>query len=503
MTNIKTDYDAIVIGAGIGGLTCGALLAKAGLSVQVAEQHAKPGGYCTSFQRDGFTFDAGFDFLCGFEPGGMLDTILEELELKNEIAFIDLALPSKIIGSDYEIPFLPVQAFASGLKTMFPDEGGNIDLHLRDSRSVLSEMLALMEPAPDLLGFGGKMELMIKFLFKSAHMRKYAAKSTAQALATSFGQPRLRAIIASVDHYHPKWAATSPMLLLGFGAFQYPTGGAQALADALAKGVTKHGGHLALKTKVTKIVIRDGKASGIELADGTVVGSRYVVSNADGRQTFLKLVGEKHLSQKLVKELTDTPLTDPIFLISLGVDMDLRAMGFDGASIIYNRSDNMDDLWSGDADKSSLWIMMHSLRDPSLAPEGMATVQIMSPFPYRYMNYWKRGPDFTRGTEYRELKEELADKLIASAEAIVPELSQHIVCKDIATPLTYERYTLNSEGASYGWLPLPKAKMRSQKTEIRNLYQAGHWTFPGGSIFAAALSGRNAAELVLKESKRG
>jgi phytoene dehydrogenase-like protein len=100
------------------------------------------------------------------------------------------------------------------------------------------------------------------------------------------------------------------MLLLGFGAFQYPTGGAQALADALAKGVTKHGGHLALKTKVTKIVIRDGKASGIELADGTVVGSRYVVSNADGRQTFLKLVGEKHISQKLVKELTDTPLTE-------------------------------------------------------------------------------------------------------------------------------------------------------------------------------------------------
>lgn len=131
----------------------------------------------------------------------------------------------------------------------------------------------------------------------------------------------------------------------------------------------------------------------------------------------------------------------------------------------------------------------------------MATVQIMTPFPCNYMGYWKREMDGTRGKEYTELKEALADKLIAAAEEIIPQLSKHIVYKDIATPLTFERYTLNSEGALHGWFPAPGAKLRSQKTPIKNLYQAGHWTFPGGGIFAVALSGRNAAQLVLKDMR--
>lgn len=265
--------------------------------------------------------------------------------------------------------------------------------------------------------------------------------------------------------------------------------------------MTKFGGELVLKTLVTKILVEGNKVTGVELADGTRVNSRYVVSNVDGRQTFLQLIGEQHLDPKFVRELKETRLTDPVFLVSLGVDMNLKAMGFDGTTIVYNRSDNIGDVWSGDPEKCSLWIMMHSLHDPSQAREGMATVQIMTLFPYNYMGYWRREPDGTRGKEYTELKEALADKLISSAEEIIPELSKHIVCKDIATPLTFERYTLNSEGASHGWFPVPGAKPRSQKTLFKNLYQAGHWTFPGAGVLTVALSGRNAAKLVLKDMR--
>ena len=113
--NIKDKYDVIVIGAGIGGLTCGAFLAKEGLSVLVAEQHSKPGGYCTSFQRKGFTFDAGFDFFVGVETGGMVNNILAELGLKDEIDFIEPAPPSQIMGSDYNVPFTPLASLAGEL----------------------------------------------------------------------------------------------------------------------------------------------------------------------------------------------------------------------------------------------------------------------------------------------------------------------------------------------------------------------------------------------------
>jgi phytoene dehydrogenase-like protein len=501
MMSIKDKYDVVVIGAGIGGLTCGALLAKEGLSVLVAEQHSKPGGCCTFFQRNGFTFDAGLNALAGAERGGMLYNILEELGLKDEIEFIQLTRLTRIIGTDYNILSTPLEGLAEELKRMFPGEGMSIDTFVRDCKAVTSQIMALAEPAPDLLGFLGKMGLMIKFLFKSPKLMKYGGKSYKQALARSLKEPKLRAILGSLLDWDTRWAATYPMMLLGIPTFQYPKGGAQARAATLAKGVTKHGGDLTLKTLVKKIVVEDGKTTGVELADGTMVRSRYVVSNADGRQTFLKLIGEQYLSPKLAKELKETRLSDPVFLVSLGVDTDLKAMGFDGTEIIYNRSNNIDDIWGGDPEKCSLCIMMNSLRDPSQAPEGMATVQIVTPFPYNYMGYWKREKDGARGNEYMELKEALADKLIASAERVIPQLSKHIVCKDIATPLTFERYTLNSEGASHGWFPAPGAKMRSQKTPFKNLYQAGHWTFPGFGILTVALSGRNAAKLVLKEAK--
>ncbi len=499
--SVKDKYDVIVIGAGIGGLACGTLLAKEGISVLVAEQHSRPGGYCASFQRKGFTFDAGFDFCPEAESGELLYKPLKTLGLKGEIEFIGLAPPIRIVGSDYNIPLMPIENLTRELKRMFPSEGKSIDAFIQDSRAVISELLALLEPAPDLLGIGGKLGLMSKFLFKSAEFRRYGKISYHQALAALFKEPKLRAIMGTVLDCNTGWAAAFPMLMLGSASFHYPKGGIQAMVDVFANGVTKNGGDLALKTPVKKIVVEDGKATGVELSDGKTIRSRYVISNADGRQTFLNLIGEQHLNPQFVRELKETRLTDPDFLVSLGVDMDLKALGFDGTSIVYNRSNNVDDAWSGDPEKCSLWIMMHSLREPSQAPKGMATVQILTLLPYNYMGYWKRGVDGTRGKEYTELKEAAADKLITSAEAIIPQLSKHIICKNIATPLTFERYTLNSEGASHGWFPAPGAKMRSQKTPIKNLYQAGHWTFPGGGVSTVVVSGINAAQLVLKDMK--
>ena len=114
MTNLKERYGVIVIGAGVGGLTCGAFLAKEGLSVLVTEQHSKPGGYCTSFRRKGFTFDAGTDLVVGAERGGWMHNILEELGLKDEIEFVELAPFTRIIGSDYDIPSTPLKGLGIG-----------------------------------------------------------------------------------------------------------------------------------------------------------------------------------------------------------------------------------------------------------------------------------------------------------------------------------------------------------------------------------------------------
>ncbi len=501
MANLKDRYDAIVIGAGIGGLTCGAFLAKNGLSVLVTEQHSRPGGYCTSFRRKGFSFDAGFDTTLECEKGGIIYDTLVELGLTGEIQFIRLAAPMRVIGGDYDVPITTVNEVTEELKRFFPDENTAIDSFMANSRALASEMKNLAAVPPDLLGLAGKLVLMMKFLLKSPRMRKYSGKSCRDALDTFFKDPRLKAVYGTVVPFGPKAMAPLLMMILGGEPLSYyPRGGAQALADTFAKGVTRHGGELALNTMVTRILIEGGAAAGVELADGNRLRSRFVVSNVDGRETFLELIGEKHLATKLVKEIKGTELSEPYLLVSLGVDLDLRAIGFDGTSIIYNRCDDLDKIFSPDLDHCYLSIKMHSLRDTSQAPENMATVQLSTSLPYDYMGHWKRQTDGTCGEEYSQLKESVADKLIASAERFIPGLSDHIVVKDIATPLTFERYTLNCQGANMGWFPAPGGKMRSQKTPIRNLYHAGAWTYPGPSLYAVVPSGRNAAQLVLREA---
>ncbi len=502
MADLKDKYDVVVVGAGIGGLTCGALLAKEGLDVLVAEQGSRPGGYCASSQRDGFTFDTAIDAVMGCEKGGSVYDTLEELALTDDIEFIKLAAGARIIGSGYDIPVTSIAALADELKRLFPAESTSIDAFLGDCKDLAREMERLMMPAPDLLGFAGKLGLVVKFLFGSPKMRKYGGKSAGEVLNAFFEEPKLRAIFGTIVPFGPSAMAPLIMNILGGEATSYyPRGGSQALANAFTKGLTKHGGELALETKVTKILVENGEAIGVELADGSQIRSRYVVSNADGRQTFLDLVGEQHLPSKFVRELRETSLSSSSFLVSLGVDLDLKAMGFDGTSIVYNRSDDLDEIFGTDLEKCYMNIRMHSLRDPSQAPDGMATVQLHTMLPYDYMGNWRREKDGTLGREYMDLEEAVAGRLIASAEKIIPGLSEHIVAKDLITPLTLERCTLNSEGATMGWFPAPGGKMRSQKTPIKHLYQAGAWTFPGPSIYMVVPSGRNAAQLVLKEAR--
>jgi prolycopene isomerase len=253
---------------------------------------------------------------------------------------------------------------------------------------------------------------------------------------------------------------------------------------------------------VTKILIEDGKAVGLELESGEKIKAKYVVSNADARQTFLKLAGEEWLPEEFTQKLLEMEVWPSAFLISLGVDMDLGPMGFGGEAIHYSPAESIEELTTTDPAKMGIDIIIQSLRDPTLAPPGQHAVSIMTLLPYDYEDRWHT-KDGKRGEEYRKLKEQVADQLIASAENVIPGLSKRIVYKDVATPLTYERYTLNYQGSIMGWLSTPENIAWiygwGQRTPIENLYQAGHWTLPGGGIPTVIFSGKTAAQLILKD----
>jgi phytoene desaturase len=487
VAELRDSYDAVVIGAGIGGLACGALLAKNRRSVLVVEQSSQPGGCCASFEHGGYLFDKGICYLMGCEPGGAIYEILEELGLRQKIELVKMEPAIRIIGTDYELRISSTESLEHRLIRLFPMEAMAIREFVAECRATTTEMERFSQKSLDLMNIWQKMAFRITFFLRHRRMMKYMRKSWQEVVNSFFQNAELRAIVLSTYPYNGLGAMAGVMMVLGnTDGFYYPKGGLQALADLLSAGLRMYNGDLALDTMVSRIIMEGDRVAGVELSDGRRVKAGHVVSNVDARQTFLKLVGEERLPLKFRRELDESQLSPSAFIVSLGVRLNLKAMGFDGVYNIYNPGNDIDELFGTDPEKCIVSINMHSIIDPAQAPDSNTAVQLVAMLPYDMVKDW------------RAAEEAIADKLIASAEKVIPRLSEHIICKHIISPLTFEQSTLNSRGAPLGWQLTPGGKIRSQKTPVKNLYQAGHWTFPGGGVSQVVTSGRNAAQLVLR-----
>jgi phytoene dehydrogenase-like protein len=160
---------------------------------------------------------------------------------------------------------------------------------------------------------------------------------------------------------------------------------------------------------------------------------------------------------------------------------------------------------SGDLDiytRGPIDINVNSIHDPSLAPKGKSAVVIQTGAFAEFADNWgtKNGK---RTKRYKELKEEVANRLIATAENVIPGLSKRIEVKFSGTPYTFERYTLNSGGASAGWTFHPQKAMNSGlkfltgfNPPVKNLFQVGHWAMSPGGAPSGAITGRIVSEIV-------
>lgn len=507
MADLKDSYDAVVIGAGMAGLTCGALLAHEGMAVLVADRLPRPGGYCTSLPGDGFSFDPAVAILEGCDRGGIVAQTLADLKVEDELELLPLDPLSEIIGPGYKLTVRRrLAGFGEDLKSLAPAESENVDRFLNECQAVYKQMALMAAGSPDLMSTGQKLAFLKDLLLKCGAVRKYGGRSAREVTHSSFADPKLRTILHGMALFlDPGTQATILMNMLGMMAAEdvfYPRqGGVMALPDTLAKALQRDGGVLALDTEVTKIVLAGDTVTGVELAGGARVSAGCVISAVDGRETFLKLIGEEHLGAKEIRELGEAKAYGSVVVVSLGVDMDLRSAGLTASEVSYCPVNDVDELFGVDPGKVGLGIRLHSLLDPTQAPQGHGTVVLVASFPYDYEDRWRGAAEDPGREEYEELKQSLADRLVASAENVLPGLSRHIVYERVATPVTLERATLNSRGSAMGWYPSPGGKMRSQKTRFRHLYQAGHWTFPGGSVPAVVASGRNAAQLALRERR--
>lgn len=484
-------YDVVVIGAGVGGLIAANLLVRGGLRVLLIEQHYMVGGYCSTFRRAGYTFDAATHFypLLG-NPETLTGRLLKELGIDTGWVKMDpvdtFHFPD---GTRFAVP-ADLDLYLKKLKEEFPSETAGIDAFFEAARETY--MLGLLHY------FRGR---PLEALGRLIPWRDVTVR---QALDRFFTDPRLKLLLtADCPHWGSPPGRTSfvfdSMLRLSyFLGNYYPQGGSQAFADAMAARFEERGGHVLMSGHVDRILIEHGAACGVEIEvlRGPGAGGRHtvragaVISNADLLLTLERLVGPEHLPPGTLEPLRQLKPTFPCFLCHVGLE-GVPDDVLEDAQGYYWDSWDMDRVG---VDALRCKIFVPTLYEPGMAPPGGQIVILQKVLEM----------DYEGVADWTAHKARIEAFLLDQLESRIPGVSKHIVVKTSATARTSWRFTLNHRGAMLGWEMSPEqlGTGRPDVTAgIPNLYLTGHWTRPGGGITPVIVSAQEVARRLLASSR--
>lgn len=488
--------DVAIVGAGIGGLIAAALLAEAGLKVEVHEAHVVPGGFCHNFLRkahhDGlaclYRFDAGPHDFSGVFPGGPLTTVLERLGVADRIEWRRLDHVYVVDGLRIE-PARDWRAYARQLGDLFPADREGLVALFEDIRAIWDGMYATGEGRTGIPGLPVDIDAMLAFPRQHPMAARWMQRPFSELVAMRVHDASARRLINALTGYISDGRETLscqdmvPLFGYYFNGGFYPVGGSQRLADVLVEAIDARGGAVHLKSRVERILVEGGRAVGLKLADGRRIEAKAVVSNADPKRTFLELLDRADLPAAFHARLAAAAPAPSAFMVHLGVDYVPEGRP---ARHIH--------------DSPSLGVEILSKVDPSAAPAGHSTIGLIRLVNADESRRWFPADDsedwkiWRRSKDYEELKQSIGDEMIAAAERELPGLSSHIVHRSEASPVTYARYDRASGGAIYG---VSKAgRLSSVKTPIPGLVAAGSATH-GGGVEAAWISGARAAEALV------
>ncbi len=508
-------YDAIIIGAGIGGLTAGNFLAKEGCSTLIIEQHTRPGGCLSSFERKGFNFDAAVHWISQCGEDGVIYKILQELGIEKKIEFVQINPLMEIITTPpFNPPLSPLtkggikgvsggnrgvrkytipkgrQEAVAYLKDTFSKDAEGIERFFDIQGRITNEMYRLFKTDPDSMNTLSRLLFNAVFPMRFPNIARYYRKKGADIVDSLVKDRDLRRIL-KIAAIFPN---VSMMMLSWFWNViynadgYYPKGGMQKVSDALTENFRNLNGEIFYGKKVAKIITEGNQAKGVMLSDNTIINAKAVISNADARQTFFEMLNrDAGVPQKYLDNLKKWRLSESFFYVYLGVDMDFKGLSVN--PIMWYFPENNKHNFIG--------IGIPTLSDKGLAPEGRHVV-IIGAFGDDLARPWFEKEKMDK-EEYKKWKEKTADSLIELADEAIPGIKKNIVVREAASPLTFNRYTLNSMGASSGWsMDVDEQNKLSQISPIKNLFLAGHWTFNPGGIPSAFMTGRKAAEMVKK-----
>ena len=502
---LRDRYDVIVVGAGLGGITAGALLAKQGLSILMIDQQDRPGGSCTSFKRDDIVYDVGTAMIYGFGETGFKPFRFIMNQLEEPIDIVAQPTLARMTIEGKQVVFWPdLERFEDELGDMFPEERQGIRDFYRDLYGMYKNIVLRNEVIVPPSEFSPKQGLrsLMSSPIAMLKMQKLLTVSVQSLLDKYFHtKPIIDFFDKLCSAYDYCTAAETPAVLAAtmfldnhIGGVYYPAGGAQNLPNTMEKAFERDGGQMMYRQKVDEVLIQGEAAYGVRLTDGTEILADRIIADATVWNIYGKLVKPEHIAPERLAWVKSLVSTYPSMTMYMLVNAEaVPADAFPWEIFIENRAV---------IDSSDLTLYTNSLVDRTLAPDGQLVVMAIAP----NMLQWP-APDSLeyRSAAYQQQKSQEADRMLAQIEAHFPGFRSHIRNIIVATPTTIERYLLKNGGAVGGaknMLGQQMLKRLHARSEWKNLYFCGDSTVMGTGAPATAVSGVGAANMVLRDLHR-
>jgi phytoene dehydrogenase-like protein len=515
---LKSEYDVVIIGAGVGGLTAAALLSRFGYSVCVLEKEPHEGGYLAGFRRKDFRFDTALHWLNQCAPGGMAEKVFRILGSDHP-----KVIPQKRIRRykgethDYLLTNNPDDLKAE-LIEKFPEEKDGIERFFKAAKRLgysfanFGHIFRTEETMNFFEKMSNKMKLL-KFALPFIQFVGYEGeKGIKKGLNKYFKNEEIHKIFSGDTEL---LSCLIPIGWAYFGDYQSPPkGGGQVIPEWLLYVTEYFKNDAFFKCDVKEILLDGDTATGVAFehrGEAFKVKSRFVIAACDIELLYEKLLPKSAVPDKLKNKLRAADLYSSSVTVSIALDCPTEQLGFN-EELVHLSSEIIprDEQCSGDPNKTEISILAPSFRDTSLAPEGQGTLVLFMPAVMSLNNYWQAEIDehgnYVRGDDYNDLKNSVAEILINRVEEqVAPGLREHILFYDVATPVTHWRYTGNKNGTMMGAKP-GRANMQNKiahyQTPVKNLLLGGHWAELGGGVPIAVKAGTNSALMILKQENK-
>ncbi len=512
------EYDVIIIGAGISGLTSAALLSKAGLKVCVLERHYLIGGYLQGFGRKGFIFDTAIHWLNQCGKNGTVSKLFNYIDSDYPKPQTMTVIKRHITNKHEFVLTNNPDDLQKHLISSFPEDKKGINKFFNHAKKIAEISLKFhnMYRTTETMSLFEKLIVQIKRLIIIMPMIKHVFYSgdegMKKGLAKYFTNPELIQLFCAERDllsclFPVAWSYNSDYQ-------NPPIGGSQVFVRWLNDKIdSTNGSEVILNADVKEIVIEEDKFRKVKFIKrhkNYELKGKYLIAACDVEKLYKHLLPKHKGHDDVVKKLAESEMYSSSVTVSMALDCKAEDLGF-GHELVFISNDecSRDDHSSGDPHKSAISVLAPSTRDNTLAPEGKGTLTFYVPAWINYENYWgttinEKG-EFVRNEKYKKLKEDYANIIIDRVtEKLCPKLREHILFYDVATPITYYRYSHNREGSMMGTRP-GKINMQNKvahyRTPFPNVIIGGHWAELGGGVPIATKAAYNASLIVLKEMR--